>query len=245
MVTRIATSVLVGAVLSACAVAQAAVMSPITADLGSASTNASASSGPGNGVADGGRDNIAVGHGAAGEFRGVVFAFKLPTLPAGETVTSAQFSADYWTPQGDVSGWGVNASAVRVAPTAAVAASDYGQWTGGVYSNGTKLQSDFVTGATAGSYGSLNVSLDSTAQSTLGSYLAGNYAAGSYVFISLNANAIIPDAQIGKRLFFTSNKADGSIVFAPELTLTTVPEPASLGLLGLSVVGLLGRRQAR
>ena len=238
MVSRIATSVLFGAALSAGAMVQAGVLLPVISETSDAAANAVTWNGTGNETNDQDKDNLRVGRWNSNTYRNAVFVFKLPTLPAGETVASAQFNVDYWGTQVDVTGYSVDAVAVRVAATSDVWASDFGIAGG----DKTLLQSNFVTAASEGSYGGNYTSLDATGQTTLGGFLASNYVAGNYVFISLNANAAV--AQDGGYSFFNSRKT-GTGNFVPQLVITAVPEPALLGLIGMGVVGLLGCRRAR
>ena len=183
--------------------------------------------------ANGSEWNLPVGRIYGSQDRTALFMFLLPAIP-GETVTSASFKANQSIAATSLFGFNVDMYAVRVGATTATTTADFGN--GALSAVGTRIQDDFVIPSTPTGYVNTNAAGDYA----LTSYLTSNYVAGQYLIVRLNADystapTTPPDPYYSFRAFESGDAAT--------LTLTTIPEPASLGLLGLSGLAMLRRRR--
>jgi len=174
--------------------------------------------------------------------RSAVFIFELPTLSAGESISTAKL--EVYLEREDVhappSGAGENGDvyAVRVNDALTKLSSDsfYGSDSDG--SAGVlKIADNLVTPTSA--VGSYNTG-DST---TFGSWLAGHYTGvnpnSTYAFLRIS----VDDVPVGTHdMFRFSEVGDAN---PAQLIITTVPEPATVGMLGLGGLIVLAARRMR
>ena len=173
-----------------------------------------------------------------------IYVFKLPSLSAGETVTGASFQAYLSEVQTNLASFNVDMYVTRVGSgTTYDYATDFGDGPTPAPVLGTLIQNDFVTPTTPKD---ALVNTSAAGNTALLNYLnlPGNYVGGSYLFVRLNGDYSNLQNQEWAN-FMTADKGSqaGSAGLMPTLTLTTVPEPASLALLGLSGLAMLRRRR--
>jgi len=186
---------------------------------------------------------------AGGAHRNGMAVFVLPTIPVGDTVSAATFTA-YLYKANLVAGLGTDLYA-RLSTSTAYGTADFynGAYAGtGVAAAGsTGIMDDFVHFLTeapwqppVGTY-----STDVAADTALGALIDSAYSGGGapsipYLLIRLNHD-MTPDPENYQLARFRD--ADGADI--PTLTLNTVPEPATIGLLGLAGLGAMIARRLR
>lgn len=106
----------------------------------------------------------------------------------------------------------------------------------------TLLQDDFITGDTAGA---TVQTLSATGQANLLTYLKDNYVAGQYLLISAAMDTNGVTGNFDRFEFNTVNsRVDGDPpIGQDELIVDVVPEPTTMGILGLGLLGLIKRRR--
>jgi len=169
----------------------------------------------------------------------MVVQFVLPDL-GGEAISSANLLASLNSPTWQT--WGnVDVYGVRYSSAAAVALSDYAPFSDSA-GNGTKIMDNFyVSGSGTAAYVDLNT--DATGDAALAVWLTAQYTAGAvagdYVFLRFQPDHM--DAVGGHAITFATANTAGETT--PVLSITTVPEPATIGMLGLgALVAMLVRR---
>jgi hypothetical protein len=108
---------------------------------------------------------------------------------------------------------------------------------GFAFTNSALNQSIFASGATAGTWHNMKAVLDFPA-ATITGYVNGNLVGtlsmpNAATTTTLASFVVANDFQNGVQAYFDN------------LVISTVPEPTSLGLLGLATVGLMARRRCR
>lgn len=177
--------------------------------------------------------------------RVVIYPFLLPTLPVGEVLSTVSLNVVFRS-RGGTPNFNVDLYAVGVNASNNIAQGGGAFW--GVGATPTTpvgsalVQNDFVTSTTT--TGTLTT--NAGASTNLVTYLNANYVAGSYLFLRLNFD-VAAGTETGSYVFGANDFGGGTNTTAGSipavLTLTTVPEPSSLGLLGLG--GLLMLRRSR
>jgi len=173
-----------------------------------------------------------------GAIRAPVLSFQMPTLPAGHTISTANLdlyhyygSAGY-PHEGDLYG-------VRTAAADTVFAADF--YAGELDTSATLLQDAFVTSVWPDPT-ELWEETDAGGDAALAAYLTANYSAGDWVFLRLSPN-------LGNIADYSATALyryrDDTNVNNPVLTIETIPEPATLGLLGLAGLGAMIARRLR
>lgn len=179
-----------------------------------------------------------------------IMVFTLPTLPAGETISSASlYTYSTVTVGNNVKSWNIDVYGVRAADSTAVSTNDF--FDGANDPNATKVIDDYVqiitTNKTAvGAY-------YSTTNTSFGAWLTtlytGNVPNYSNAFVRMNADVAYANMtnnagyQIASCYPTFATGDDPIVSQRPVLTLYTIPEPATVGMLGLgALVTLLGRR---
>jgi len=169
-----------------------------------------------------------------------VVVFALPDL-GGETISAASLSVDLYTGYpGGVNDWpkSLNLYGVRYGSSSAVLTSDFAPVSADP-GNGTLIQLGIFTMPSSGVYAWDSYETDAAGDAALAAWIADQYAAGAqagdYVFLRFNLDKPTANSvQIA-----SANSVDHNI---PVLTITTIPEPATLGLLALGALTALRRR---
>ena len=161
-----------------------------------------------------------------------ISVFQLPDL-GGESVSNVTLKvalkADTWQNWGNVDIYGVRSSA-----SATVALSDYGVY-GDNAGNGTKVQDNFfLSGTGDGTY--QDYSTDASGNTAFKSWLVDQYTnvgVGGYVFLRLQPDGLTSAHGISagtSEYTDTAGNNGGVGGSTPVLTIETIPEPATLGL---------------
>ncbi|MFW6146039.1 MAG: PEP-CTERM sorting domain-containing protein [Planctomycetota bacterium] len=166
-----------------------------------------------------------------------VVMFELPDL-GGEIIDTANLSCRMSWGKWALSG-GIDVYGVRYASSNSVQASDYGWGQPLTTGGGTLIQDDFIVHA-GESQPMATFETDDAADVVLATWLADAYdagaAAGDYVFIRFNG-----DAQSANSYSLVA--ANHSSEMPPTLTITTIPEPATLSILALGALAAIRRRR--
>ena len=166
-----------------------------------------------------------------------VAVFQLPDL-GGEAIDTANLSCRMSWGRYALSG-GVDVYGVRAASSNAVLVGDYGWGQPLTTGGGTLIQDDFIVHA-GETQDLATFETDDTADAALAAWLAGAYSsgavAGDYVFIRFNG-----DAQSNNTFGLISG--NHATEMPPTLTITTIPEPATLGFLALGALAAFRRRR--
>jgi len=204
-----------------------------------------------NGGGDGGIDlaqgDLDAGKRFGSQAREPLFAFLLPVVPFGETVTNATVKVWLKETSGDVTLFNVDLYAVRKNSTSPdIQGSDWG-W-GASPGVGTLIQDNYFTsGTSTGGY----VPTSAGGNAALLGFVNTGYTAGNYLIIRLNPDSpeypsaafdALPDATYYRTL--SSEFGGGSNVAQLTLTTTPIPEPATVFVLA-GVAGILGLSRRR
>lgn len=73
--------------------------------------------------------------------------------------------------------------------------------------------------------------------------LIGRIGSGNYFFVGTSFNQAVTDTGRLKLLYWDSNNFDNSDFVTATIDVTTIPEPASMSLLGMGLLGLLKLRR--
>jgi hypothetical protein len=108
----------------------------------------------------------------------------------------------------------------------------------------TLIQSDFVTKGTSGGQ---NVSLSSTGKTNLINFLNTTYTAGEYLMASVafEFNGDTPGGSARYEFTLDTDRFDESVTPHYQLSVTGIPEPSALALLGIAFTVALFRRRRR
>lgn len=145
----------------------------------------------------------------------LVYVFQMTAGFDSSSITAANFSVSQKETLG-ANNFNIDAYVIRTSSSDRVLTSDYQDYS-------VMLMDDFSDNGTTGS-----MSLDATAQTTLGTYLKDNWADGEYVFIGLKSDpfTIVSDSNT-----YSKFSADG--------VLTVIPEPATFMMLGFGTVAMM------
>jgi len=178
--------------------------------------------------------------------RNGMFVFDLPTIPAGQTVASAQLDAYLYQVNQDPSA-NVDLYARLSASASAYGATEFYQGgyagDGAVAAGMTGVMNDFQPYVSP----QPPVGWKSSGQlSALGTVIQAAYASGTGVpsvpYVQLRVNV---DAAPLSNWNLIRYYGEESASLDPTLTLDVVPEPATLGLLGLAGLGAMIARRLR
>lgn len=178
----------------------------------------------------GGTENRVGTDAGIGTIVGYVMPFLMTSLPAGESITGVTLRFNVSTLSNVTTSHGdepnVDLLGVRISASPTVVASDL---TGTVIANNI--------------YAPINqAALGTKTATVLTDWLAANWTPGSYVFLTLT-----PDAGNPKNSEWIGISAKESGANAPLLSVTTstIPEPATIGMLGLGALLAVGIRRLR
>jgi hypothetical protein len=187
------------------------------------------------GIVDAGSETAHVGNrSTASQLRVIVFPFELPALGVGEffdpdeTTFSIQLlGRDFGT------AFGVDFYGLRYASTSTVTTNDYAP------AGATLLQETlFDSSASNGT----RISTDATGSANLATWLGAQYAAGAeagdYVFLQLRADGDVATDAFNSYQIGMANNTDADL--RPYLEVSIIPEPGTLGLLGISLLAFWG-----
>lgn len=189
-------------------------------------------------IVDLGSNDSHVGNRAStSQLRVLVFPFELPALGAGEFFDSDEttFSVHLMSREFGTD-FGVDLYGLRYASTPTVSTNDYAP------AGATLLQETFFD---ASAINGTRISTDATGSSNLATWLGAQYSAGAvagdYVFLQLRADAdVATDAFNSYQVGMADNPTAD---LRPYLEVSIIPEPGTLGLLGISLVSILVYRR--
>ncbi len=201
-----------------------------------------------------GQKGAGVGYDGTQKETAHIVPFALPDL-GGETITSVNFKVGA-TDSGYGAGLSLDLYGVRVSASNATAASDFyrGTWdTSGT--NGTAIQQAYAV-KIAGNPAPANpreINSDAGGATALGAWLQSLYDGGAqpgdFAFLRVNPDQDYLAGSNSYIYMYTANStaasdiAGGTTLQLPVLEITTIPEPATLGMVLLSVGALLLRRR--
>lgn len=173
--------------------------------------------------------------------RAAVWAFQLPTLSLGESISVADFSVRLFSRQGTFT-YNADLWALRTSGSSTVLASDYGAGTSPSGPAGQVLLQDNF--ATTSASTSVPLSTNSTADVALKNFLNANWVNGGYLFIRANVDgdpltfAASGTGTLNQGYSF-ANAATALNANKPQLNITIVPEPSSVALVVATGASLL------
>jgi hypothetical protein len=157
-----------------------------------------------------------------------VFVFELPTLGEGESFATVNLTLNLVRKNGSFTFNGDLVGLDRVTESPVVLGSDFAEV-------GTLLQDNFLTPASANG---LHTSVDLT--SWVNAQYAGGANAGNHIFIKVDAEGTSSGGYVGYNINSGNTETEAN---RPTLNYVVVPEPSSLGLLGLGGLALALRRR--
>jgi hypothetical protein len=181
------------------------------------------------------------GDSSGGGIRGQagIFFFALPTLSPGATIAGARLHIHYLGP--DTSGgmpipeFNIDAFGIGARSSPLIQASDYYAGPAGSSTN-TLIQAAVITPSTApGDLGIANPNLLNFATSL---YQPNGTPVSAFAVFRFNPDIPLPAPSPPRRgyLLATADNADPSLWPELDVTVTSVPEPSSLMLLGFAIV---------
>jgi len=180
---------------------------------------------------------------------GIAF-LKLPTLPAGHTISSADFQIYLYKSNMVDGDWATDLYALYTTDTPVLSAADH--YLGADDPSATKVMDDFnVFDNFNPPYNPAdgNYNTDAAADAVLATWLQSQYTGSTpnaaYAVFRLNADALPSGSFQLNRYVASDGLGDTSGSPLPTLTIETIPEPATLGLLGLAGLGAMIARRLR
>ena len=180
-----------------------------------------------------GQSENRIGKESTARYNAFIIPFALPTLSAGESISSASISLNVKSQSGPYGGdtaWNIDVYGVRASNSSVVDLNNDG-FIGANDAGATKVDDNFFVVDPVSSV-ALGVHSSSAAGETaLGAWLQTLYTGSvpnqTYAFLRFNSD----DAAMvfGRYLTVYSGNATSN---QPALTITTIPEPATLGLVG-------------
>ena len=172
-----------------------------------------------------------------------IVTFALPTLTGGTTISDANFY-DYCGRSFSATstdGSDIDLYALRIADSVNITSADF--YIGTDDTGATKIQTDLFTRTSVGGSGqpptNPNVNTDATGDSNLATWLSAQYTGdtpnATYAIFRLNSQGAPGGSYFGYTMANGSTRA--------VLTITTIPEPATLALLATGGLCLLRRKR--
>ena len=239
MMTRTTFSLAALAAVGVLAVGTPASAMTITSDGGGANNARDTNNdGIGDNTVDPSRLNVRAFNPTPNNIQVGVISFELAPLAPGETYDTASLTLDFLNVSGNPP-YNVDLYGLTRSPTAGPGAIAADYFEGALDATNTLIADNFVTTATPTG----SVTTDASANTNLVAFLNANATTGPGQFVLFRINNDADESGVNNRGYQFGGNAAGDDGNQPTLTFTTIPEPASLALLGLGGLMLLARRK--